>query len=85
MVRKSQKAREDKDGWQERVKRRERIRTDGKKESKGERGKGRMARKSQKGREDKDGRKEGVKGRERIRKDGEKDTTGRKRERGEEE
>ena len=34
----SQNAREDKDGWQERVKRRERIRNDGKKESKGERG-----------------------------------------------
>ena len=36
MARKSQKVREDKDGWQERVKRRERIMTDGKKESKGE-------------------------------------------------
>ena len=38
MARKSQKAREDKDGLQEGVKRRERISKDGKKESKGERG-----------------------------------------------
>ena len=38
MARKSQKAKEDKDGWQERVKRLKRISTDGKRESKGERG-----------------------------------------------
>ena len=38
MVRKSQKVREDEDGWQERVKKRERIRTECKKESKVERG-----------------------------------------------
>ena len=76
MARKSQKAREDKDGWQESVNRRERKRTDGKKESKGEAGLGRMARGSQKAREDKDGWQERVKRRERIRTDGKKESKG---------
>ena len=76
MARKSQKAREDKDGWEEGVKRQETIRTDGKKELKGERGYGRMARKSQKAREDKDGWQERVKRRERKRTDGKKESKG---------
>ena len=62
MARKIQKAREDKDGWQERVKRRKRMRTDGKKESKRE--------------SDKDGWQERVKRLERIRTDGKKESKG---------
>ena len=62
MARKSQKAREDKDGWQ--------------KELKDERGLGRMARGSQKARKDKDRSQERVKRRERIRTDGKKESKG---------